>query len=834
MVLKVTTKEKVLVHLLEHYPTREKYQQSADITQEGMAMVIGSKQNTISYSVRSLVDEGLLNEETTRIKGKKQRRKGYFLTDEGVKKSKIISSRILQSSVKVRSNGEDRDILLKDLNKYLHTNFSLIDIVTRAEDGIIEHDSRDATKERVNYLFNMPEPPVKILGVLKEVSEEFNAFSSVVLLEGSHGSGKTTLLSHLAEINMGKVPMFYLKVEDWHNERYLLEHLAAFFSRNGEHKLTSYLESTKKLKIVEALANLKMDMSLLPGAFMFIDDIDENPMLMGILGEVADEIREMERSMMIFTTQEGKLTHDELLMIQPEIISLEHEECERTMFVELADYYGMSESCEAVLDLVLENNLTPEEHLALSYMSIHRYPVEKNEICGLESVNFNLITNLMKTPLSTLSLEEKPVIHPQVRKRLLGRLPVETKKTLNTIAYEYYDNIPAKTIWEKIEMLYHIASAGKYDLFLEIVEEHGFDIIFGGYSRSLLELIERLGIRCDDKRRSPILCFWKGEANRILQEFSQSLEEYRYVIENGDDEDLITYAHHGIARVLEDQGQFDSALLEYEKAIDISRSTTTSPQLTGKTLFQIANLCAKKGDLKDARKHLTEAIDILEQNSMYTILTSAYFLMARVERDSGNFPDALDVFERGLSAWERIEETYHRVGGLHDIGAFYKVIRDLSNAKEFLKETVEICEQMGYKKLKASALLTLTECYLDKGEFKEAAEAAEEATRIFTELRYEEERAYGHALLGQTYTRLNEDDLAEDNLAKAISIYQKLGSSYPLGLAYFSMAKLQEKMGNKEGIAANYRKSLLSLTSSGANNMIEQVQREMKTIPLSM
>ncbi len=834
MVRKVTTKEKVLVHLLDYHSTRDKYQQPVEITQEGMAQAIGSKQNTISYSVRNLVNEGFLIEDTSRIKGKKQRRKGYFLTDKGVKKANKISSKINQSQVKAILKGQERELLIKDINKFFHTNFSTIEILKRLDNGVFEYESESTKMERADHTFNMPEPPATIPEGLSEFLEMLEAEDRLFLIEGDPGSGKTSLVTSAMEEYLGRIPIFYLKIEGWHNERYLWDHLAAFLSKNGEHKLSSYLESTRNVKVPEALQNLKGDLELISQAIFCIDDLDDNPILMRILCDFAKDIKEMQGVRMILTLKPGQCPIENKRRMRPEVVSLVCDECDNHMFVELADFYGMKESCEAVLDLVLENNLTPEEHLALSYISIHRYPIEKSEICKLESVNSNLITNLLKTPLATVSIDEKPIVHPQVRKRLLGRLPSTTEQILNSIAAEYYDEIPAKNIWEKLEVLYHLAGAFEFESFFEVIKENGLEMISSGYSRSLLDLIHRVENNMESAE-DPSLLFWKGEAHRILNEYPLALSNYRSVIDNFEDQEMITSSHHGIARILEEQGQYESALLEYEKAIDISKGTSLiDSDITGKTLFQIAELYSKKGDIDDAKKYLIKAIDILNKNKAYPTLASAYFLMAHVEKESGNSEEALDAFEAGLSVWENIEETYHKVGGLHDIGAFYKVIRDLSHAEEFLIETIEMCEQMGYRKLKASALLTLTECYLERNELKKAVESAEEATMIFNKLDYEEERAYGHALLGQAYTRLDDMDKAEENLAKAISIYQKLGSSYPLGLAYFSMAKLQEKKGNKEGIASNFRKSLLSLSSSGASRVIEHVQREMKTIPLSM
>ncbi|MEF8833042.1 MAG: tetratricopeptide repeat protein, partial [Candidatus Thermoplasmatota archaeon] len=160
--------------------------------------------------------------------------------------------------------------------------------------------------------------------------------------------------------------------------------------------------------------------------------------------------------------------------------------------------------------------------------------------------------------------------------------------------------------------------------------------------------------------------------------------------------------------------------------------------------------------------------------------------------------------------------------------------RELNSAEEYLKEAIDTSERFGYWDLKASALISLTECYLEKRKIEEAVQTGKEGLELLEDLEDESGEALAHTLLGNAYSISERLKKAEEHYNKSISIYQKLGASYKLGLAYFSMAKLHEKKDNKEGIAENYRKAILSFSGSGANWMAERVEKEMESIPISM
>ncbi|MFW6038308.1 MAG: tetratricopeptide repeat protein [Candidatus Saliniplasma sp.] len=833
MVKGFTAKDKVIVHLLEYYDKQDKYPQPAEITQEGIAKSIGSKQNTVSYAVRNLVKEDILDERTTRVEGKKQRRKGYFLSDKGVEKARKKKQEMERTRVTLSLDGEDREVMIMDVNKYLHTNFSTIEILNRIEDGKLEYSIEEKEKDLVSYLVDMPEPPIYSLdnmGPLERWWEENE--NNISLLESKDGIDRTIILTSFIEKLEGQVNLFYFKLDEWHTPRYLLNQFAGFLSKAGEHRLASYLEASEGMDYIEIFTNFRKDLDSLSSSLMVIEDVPEDEELIRLIGRISKNIEEQPDIKLVLTTDINNLEND--IDISPKKIRLSKGTASN-FYQRSSQYYGITDENEDVIGTILNNRLTSEEYLALSYISIFRKPVEKSEITTLEHVNEMTLKNLLQTPLLNQTLEGKPILPVILKERLRGMMINTYRRTLHEKASDYYCGTAARDPSESIECAFHSVKAGDYKRLVDELMDHGREILKAGLSKSLLYILDIIDIdgMLDEDRA--IVDYFAGECHRIEKDYGKAMSRFTSMIERTDDPVMLARAHEGIGDIKVERSDYESAIEEYMQSEDLLEdSLVENEPLLGRIYFKVAHLSNEQGDYIEAKEYLKKSISILEHRSRYSLLTSSYFLLARIEKGRGKWEEALDNFKKGVDSWKKINESYQRVGKLHDIGSFYKVIRELSNAEKFLKETIESCEKFGYRHLKAQALLTLSECHLEKGDYDEAIKTAGEANDIFGFLGKEEEQGYVHALFGQIYIKLKMEDKAEDHLSRAISIYQKLGSSYSLGLAYFSMAKLQERKGNQQGIADNYRKALLSITSSGADEMAQKIKKEMRTVPLSM
>jgi len=821
-----TAKEKVLVHLLDYYGNEEGYALPVELTQEGIAERLDLKQNTVSYAVRTLVDEDLLREETRRVKNKKQKRKAYFLTEKGFKRGKKTKEKMADTEVDIIRDSEKSPIKLGEINAYFQTNLSLLEIIRRIEnDCSLEPEKEKEKRSFKAYLKDLTSSTQKEHPKFDELMDAWEKEEDIISVVGEQCTGKTTLLSKLADEIKENNNVFYFNIKNWHDPMHLWGSLSEFLEKCGKHTLSSYLKSADRLDAEERIKRFLKDIKDLKTVFIF-DDIHASEKLFEIIDDVISRKEKTNSSRFVLSR---KTEDTDTSFEGEEKILLDSN---NVLFNVLKDYYDDPESIDSLGD-VLDYYITDEEYWALALLSVFREPINKNALSRLEPVTTNMVKNLIDTPLVDITKEEKNIhIHPFIRKDIRNSLIFEELNWLHEIASEYYIDEPFKGERQTIEKLYHTLKAKKYGYFKEMMAEEGNNILNKGYYDTIIRLIEEF----EGKDKDHFITFIKAEGYRRKNLYDQALESYSKIIESDEEAFLTARAYIGSASTNELQGEYDKAFSEYDKARETAEkieNKSKKEKLVGKILFRQGYLLSEIGRYSEAEELLSEAINTLKEGE-HSLMATAHFVMARIKKLNGDWDRSIHYFGKGLKHWEQIKETYQRIGGLKEIGSFYTILRELNSAEEYLKEAIDTSERFGYWDLKASALISLTECYLEKRKIEEAIQMGKEAKELLDDIEDEGGKALTHTLLGNAYAISDQLEKAEEHYNKSISLYQKMGASYKLGLAYFSMAKLNEKRDNKEGIAENYRKAILSFSGSGANWMAKKVEKEMESIPISM
>ncbi len=826
-----TAKEKVLVHLLDYCGIEDNYTQPVEVTQEGIADEIGLPQNTVSYAVRRLIKDDLLNQESNRIEGKKQKRKTYSLTDEGVEKAKDLLDEMTKTEITVDIEGEEKDIKIGNVNAYFHTNLSVIDILKKVEDGRFEYEPETAEDEFVSQLIGLPKVSEEYSIDVSEAMKWWEDGEGAFTLVGDPGMGKTSFISTLVEELRQEVNVFYFRLEPWHSPIDLWDPLSFFLVESGQHRLSSYIEASEKLNTQEALRDLKEDLRPIP-ALIVIEDIDRNESMENLIWDMYDMLMDLPDLKILFSSTASPDRED---LITYELGT------DITMITRLREYYELPSADEEILlDEIFDKYITREEFMGLTYVALMREPIGKNDVAKQGILNVNLINNLLSSPLLQRTFDSRLKLHESIEEWVKMHCRPSDMSDLHSDAAKYYEEKTAADEKDRLEEIYHEGLSEGLERVLELLITNGSDIISAGYSSPLLKVLGAIKEYADIPEEGELkgwMSFFEAEAFRRLDKEDRAVEKYNELLKTSMQSGLKIKAIHGIATIREEQGSYDEAVGEYERAISLAEKSDLEEgqkNLLGVSHLRLGEILGRKGEYEEAKENLLSAIDVLEKEEEHSLLTSAYFVLARLEKGKGEGKEALKHFKKGLEYWKEIDEIYQWVGGLTEIGSIYKVLRELENAEDYLKEAVDTSERFGYRHIKASALLSLAECYIEERDFEEAVEEANEAIEILKELGYEKEEAYAHSLLGKISMEMGDFDQAESHLAKAITIYQKLGSSYKLGLTYFSMAKLQEKEENKEGIAENYRKAILSFSGGGANWMADKVEKKLEKIPITM
>ncbi|MCK5309522.1 MAG: hypothetical protein KAJ64_02650, partial [Thermoplasmata archaeon] len=89
----------------------------------------------ISRYLKKLIGDGMVDEKTCHVKGAKQRMRCYALSGSGLVKAKEIQKYVGNQVVKIRINGDTKEMLVSEIDGATSVHLTLSDIVAEALEG---------------------------------------------------------------------------------------------------------------------------------------------------------------------------------------------------------------------------------------------------------------------------------------------------------------------------------------------------------------------------------------------------------------------------------------------------------------------------------------------------------------------------------------------------------------------------------------------------------------------------------------------------------------------------------------------------------------------------
>jgi DNA-directed RNA polymerase subunit M/transcription elongation factor TFIIS len=166
--VRVTVKEKILVHLLGFIRFKEDFEVPPKVTQDGMASVIGVRRSHIASALKGLKESEFVTEQKTRIEGQERRKNAYFLTPQGEIEAQRIKGSLMEKEIRV--SGEDgtlKEVKISELSKFLGKKMGLLEILSQVTpEGIFQEKEEEKPKEperrvacpfcgQINYNFEL-------------------------------------------------------------------------------------------------------------------------------------------------------------------------------------------------------------------------------------------------------------------------------------------------------------------------------------------------------------------------------------------------------------------------------------------------------------------------------------------------------------------------------------------------------------------------------------------------------------------------------------------------------------------------------------------------------
>lgn len=272
-VVRLTAKERALLHLLEYVRYADAVEVPPEMTQEGVSRAAWFDVAHFTQYVRPLVKDGSLRERMAHVKGTRTRRKVYNLTESGRMQAIRLRERLRNEPVRVRDASGVRDVPLAKAVEEAHGRLTALEVFRLSQErGVVD---LTVPLEAPSAFLEMTTDAPRVATFVGRKAElqmlTADEGPRLVMVLGMAGIGKSSLAAKACEQLRGTRNLFWHRVQPWDTVASLLADLGRFLGAIGRPGLGATLA---KGGVDRAAQVLRED---LPGtrSFLVFDDAHE-------------------------------------------------------------------------------------------------------------------------------------------------------------------------------------------------------------------------------------------------------------------------------------------------------------------------------------------------------------------------------------------------------------------------------------------------------------------------------------------------------------------------------------------------------------------------------
>lgn len=146
--MRITTKERILLHLMQYARNTEELEAPPDLTQEGIAAAVWIDQRHLSQYVDPLLQDGLVRVQTAHVRNGHQRRKVYRLTETGRRIALRLQARAESEVVPVWDGENVWEVRVGDILVKRQGKAHVLDVARHlAEAGVVDFAALGANRK---------------------------------------------------------------------------------------------------------------------------------------------------------------------------------------------------------------------------------------------------------------------------------------------------------------------------------------------------------------------------------------------------------------------------------------------------------------------------------------------------------------------------------------------------------------------------------------------------------------------------------------------------------------------------------------------------------------
>ncbi len=843
--------ELILLHLRGYSDYKSEEEVPYGVSTSGIARSIAADREETSKMLQGLIDEGLIESSVRGVRGRKRRRKVYFLTDQGREEEGEIRRRIEEESVKVNTGEKTKEIKLENIDEFIQREDPLVKTITSLDNkGFVDLSSGVG---KGDIFVGRDDELSRLRNLLDEVKD---TGCKAVFVAGEAGVGKTRLVSELKPYALEEGYDFLAGTS--HSEvadPYLP--LKEAFQRYTERSedVSGDTSGMAFLGVPEdkEVEGKKMFDAERQATFYettkYVKDIaSRNPLLVFL-----DDVQWLDRaSAEILHYMLDKIDESPILFIcayRPEDLDDEGvlKENIRKMSTGYQNVSSMElsslgiESTGKIIKVLLGREDVPSGYVKMLHRKTDGNPLFVKE-CVKHMLSEGMVDPGMNKYPSEAEEIDVPDIIQQVIERRINRLNEGTKKVLdigsvigNVVPFELLSEVSSL---ETFELLDHVDILRGNQLWHESADEEKFyfhhDIIKDAVYNNLRnvkkrvlhgKIAEALREELSDeelKDRCPRLAYHYSRAGKdseamefYIRGASQAEKVYAH-------EDAIEMYHEALdiaeeigekdkkLDILDDlgkayrlTGEFEEAVSTFEEAIDVVDDRKREASFRRK----LARICEKMGKYDKVIEECDEGLELLDDGDKEekSELLSA---QGRAYMKISEYYEAKDIQDRSLSIAEESGGREKIANAHHEIGTVEWYRSNYQNALEHFEEALEIREDIDDKQGIANSLNNIGLIYYDREELEEALEYHKRSREIAEEIGNKWSVSTSLNNIGIIYYKKAEWDEALRYFEDCYWMDKKMGDDQGTAYALTNIGNIYLYKGDLKKALDNYKESL--------------------------
>jgi class 3 adenylate cyclase/Tfp pilus assembly protein PilF len=197
-------------------------------------------------------------------------------------------------------------------------------------------------------------------------------------------------------------------------------------------------------------------------------------------------------------------------------------------------------------------------------------------------------------------------------------------------------------------------------------------------------------------------------------------------------------------------------------------------------------------------------------------ISEAEIVVGVLFEEQGNFPKALEHYNRALAIDEEIGNKEGMAMSLNNIGNIYNTHNNSVRALEYYKKALAIDEELGIKQGIAVELGNIGSIYQEQGKTAEALEYQQRALKINEEIGDMYGVGSSMRSIGDLYQQLENYPLALENYEKSIAIFEEVGMPYEMGTTRTNLGNYYLNQGEISRALDECKKGLAICEETGS------------------